>query len=406
MHIHAHTTAPPAPQGEPQGVGVRLDRRSQLLGVGAIAEEPEDRFGPDGPPLRLSARRALITLVAAAILVAGAIALIGHLSDYSRILDIADEADLSWLAVCAAGEILAYVGYILAYHDLARARGGPRMSYWTVSRVVALGFGATAIGSSAGGLAIDFWALHRAGAPVHEAARRILALNTLEWAVLAVAAMISSALILAGVGAAPLGMTVAWLIVVPLCVLAAAWVSAPRRGERLSTVPPRVANPRGGGPGGWWPYLRRALVIGLADAIGGVVFVRWLLLNARRQLRGLLGYPIYWTGQLMVVYAALRAFDADVGLAPLVVAFTTGYVVTALPLPAGGAGGIEAALALTLNAVGVPLESALLAAVTYRIVAFWLPLIPTLVLLPTIRRLDEDLPRTPREEPEPAMAAG
>ena len=139
-------------------------------------------------------------------------------------------------------------------------------------------------------------------------------------------------------------------------------------------------------------------MVGLADAIGGVVFVRWLLLNARRQLRGLLGYPIYWTGQLMVVYAALRAFDADVGLAPLVVAFTTGYVVTALPLPAGGAGGIEAALALTLNAVGVPLESALLAAVTYRIVAFWLPLIPTLVLLPTIRRLDEDLPRTPREE--------
>ena len=123
--------------------------------------------------------------MAAAILVAGAIALIGHLSDWSQILDIAGEADLRWLAVCIAGEILAYVGYILAYHDLARARGGPRMSYWTVSRVVALGFGATVVGSSAGGLAIDFWALHRAGAPVHDAAKRILALNTLEWGVLA-----------------------------------------------------------------------------------------------------------------------------------------------------------------------------------------------------------------------------
>jgi putative heme transporter len=341
--------------------------------------------------------------VAAAILVAAAIALIGHLSDYSKILDIAGEADPAWLALCAVGEVLAYLGYILAYHDLARARGGPCMSYWTVSRVVALGFGATVVGSSAGGLAIDFWALHRAGAPVHEAARRILALNTLEWGVLAVAAMISSALILAGVGQAPLGMALGWLIVVPLCVLAAAWVSAPRRGERLSTVPPRVEAPYGRGPRRWWRYLTRALAVGLADAIGGVVFVRWLLLNPRGRLRGLLGYPIYWAGQLMVIYAALRAFDADVGLAPLVLAFTTGYVVTALPLPAGGAGGIEAALALTLNAVGVPLESALLAAVTYRVVAFWLPLIPTLALLPTIRRLDDDLPRTPREEPEPAM---
>ena len=344
--------------------------------------------------------------MAAAILLVGAIALIGHLSDYSRILDIAGEADLRWLAVCVGGEILAYVGYILAYHDLARARGGPRMSYWTVSRVVALGFGATAIGSSPGGLAIDFWALHRAGAPVHEAARRILALNTLEWAVLGAAATISSALILAGAGEAPLGMTLGWLIAVPLCVLAAAWVSAPRRGERLGAVPPRVETPRGRGPRGWWRYLRRALQVGLADAIGGVVFVRWLLVNARSQVRGLLGYPIYWIGQLTVVYAALRAFDVNLGLAPLVVAFTTGYVATALPLPAGGAGGIEASLALTLSAVGVPLESALLAAVTYRVVTFWLPLIPTLALLPTIRQLDHDLPRTPRGEPEPAMAAG
>ena len=384
----------------------RLHTRSQLWGVGAIAEAPEGRSGPDEQQLQLSGRRALITLVAAAILAIGAIALIGHLSDYSRILDIADEADLRWLAACAAGEVLAYFGYILAYHELARAQGGPRMSYWTVSRVVALGFGATAIGSSAGGLATDFWALHRAGAPVHEAAQRTLALNTLKWGVLSGAAMISSALILAGVGEAPLGMTLTWLIVVPLCVLAAAWVSAPRRGDRLSTVPARVATPRGGGPRGWWRYLVRALRVGLADAIGGVVFLRRLLQKPRRHARGLLGYPLYWMGQLVVVYAALRAFDADLGLAPLVVAFTTGYVVTALPLPAGGAGGVEASLALTLNAVGVPLESALLAAVVYRIVTFWLPLIPTLALLPMIRRLDDDLPHTPREEAEPAMVAG
>jgi uncharacterized membrane protein YbhN (UPF0104 family) len=344
--------------------------------------------------------------VAAAILAVGAIALIGHLADYSRILDIAGEADLRWLAVCGAGEILAYLGYILAYHELARARGGPRLSYWMVSRVVALGFGATAIGSSPGGLATDFWALHRAGAPVHEAARRILALNTLKWGVLGAAATISSALILAGVGEAPLGMTLAWLILVPLCVLAAAWVSAPQRGGHLSTVPPRVATPRGGGPRGWWRYLARALRVGLADAIGGVIFLRWLLLNARRHSHGLLGYPIYWTGQLGVAYAALRAFDANLGLTALVLAFTTAYVVTALPLPAGGAGGLEASLAFTLSAVGVPLESALLAAVLYRIVAFWLPLIPTLALLPMIRRLDHELPGTPREEPEPAMVAG
>jgi uncharacterized membrane protein YbhN (UPF0104 family) len=295
---------------------------------------------------------------------------------------------------------MAYLGYILAYHELARAQGGPKLSYWTVSRVVALGFGATVIGSSAGGLATDFWALHRAGMPLHEAARRILALNTLEWAVLAVMATISAALVLGGVGSgAPLGMTLSWLIIVPLCILAAAWVSAPARSDRLSAVPPRVPWPRGRGFRAWLRFAARALRVGLADAIGGVVFVRWLILHPRLHPLGLLGYPIYWTGQLVVVYGALRAFDVNLGPAPLVLAFTTGYVVTALPLPAGGAGGIEAALAFSLHAVSVPLESALLAAVLYRVITFWLPLFPAMALLPTIRRLNEDLPRTPREDP-------
>jgi uncharacterized membrane protein YbhN (UPF0104 family) len=137
-----------------------------------------------------------------------------------------------------------------------------------------------------------------------------------------------------------------------------------------------------------------------------LVFLRWILCHPRRHPLGLLGYPLYWAGQLLVVYGAVRSFGATIGVLPLVLAFATGYVATALPLPAGGAGGIEAALALTLHAVGVPLSSALLAAVLYRVVTFWLPLIPALALLPSLRRLNDDLPRTPREEPEPAMAAG
>jgi len=368
---------------------------------GTIDERTRSRGPrPDEGLVRLSVGRVLLTLGVAIALVVGTVALVGHLTDYSRILSIARDADLWWIGVCVGGEVLAYLGYILAYHELARAQGGPRLSYWTVSRVVALGFGATVVGSSAGGLATDFWALHRAGSPLHEAARRILALNTLEWGVLAVMATISSALILAGVGAgAPLGMTLSWLIIVPLCILAAAWVSSPRRSDRLTAVPSPIPMPRGRDVRAWWPFVVRALRVGLADAIGGVVFVRWLILNPRLHARGLLGYPIYWTGQLVVVYGALRAFGIDLGPAPLVLAFTTGYVVTALPLPVGGAGGIEAALAFSLHAVGVPLESALLAAVTYRVVTFWLPLFPALALLPTIRRLNEDLPRTPREDP-------
>jgi uncharacterized membrane protein YbhN (UPF0104 family) len=55
---------------------------------------------------------------------------------------------------------------------------------------------------------------------------------------------------------------------------------------------------------------------------------------------------------------------------------------------------MEAVIALTLHAVGVPLAPALLAAFLYRVFAFWLPIVPALVLLPTVAQLTEDLPET------------
>jgi uncharacterized membrane protein YbhN (UPF0104 family) len=88
---------------------------------------------------------------------------------------------------------------------------------------------------------------------------------------------------------------------------------------------------------------------------------------------------------------ALRAFDAHVGVAALVLAYATGYAASALPLPVGGAGGIDASLTLTLTLVGVPLTPALLGAVVYRGMTFWLPVAPALVLLTGAPRLARDL---------------
>ena len=54
---------------------------------------------------------------------------------------------------------------------------------------------------------------------------------------------------------------------------------------------------------------------------------------------------------------------------------------------------MDAATTFALTAVGVPLEQALLGVVAHRVFAFWLPLVPGLILaalLPaTGRRLDE-----------------
>jgi uncharacterized protein (TIRG00374 family) len=120
--------------------------------------------------------------------------------------------------------------------------------------------------------------------------------------------------------------------------------------------------------------------------------------HSRRHFHSLIGFFVYWGGDILTLYAALRAFGVHVGLVPLVLAYTTAYVVTSLPLPAGGAGGVEAGLAFSLHAVGVPLAPALLATLVYRVFTLWLPIVPALALLPQLRRLAEELPGVERAD--------
>jgi undecaprenyl-diphosphatase len=340
--------------------------------------------------LAFDRKKAVVAVGLALALAVGAFGLVGKIADYGQLKHAVADGGRAWFPLALAGEVLAYVGYVLAYRDVASVDGGPRLPFWTVVRIVGLGFGAFVVGSAAGGLAVDFWALRRTGLENHDAARRVLALNTLEWAVLAWLAALSACLVLLGRGAgAPLAMTFTWLVVVPLCTLAAIWVGRPERLERLSRL--------GRGDDGIVAKAQR----GFADAIGSVGLVKRIVLHPRRHPGGLLGFPLYWAGDLITIYAGLRAFGADVQPAPLVLGYATAYVVTALPLPAGGAGSLEVVLALSLHAVGVPLAPALLAAFLYRVFSFWLPIVPALLLLPTAPKLAGDLPQSRRPADRP-----
>lgn len=338
-------------------------------------------------------RRPLVVTLGAVVLFAAAFSLLGRFAHFHDLVDAAEEANKWWFPVCLLGEILAYVGYIMAYRDAARADGGPLLAFWTVVRVVVIGFGAFFVGSSVGGLAVDYWALREAGAGRHESTRRVLALNTLEWGVLAAAACVSGALLLAGAGVgAPAPMALGWLIVVPLCVAAAIWTTQPARVERLTRQPPRTdahtISER------LWRFIR----VAFADAIGGVVLVRYIVFHAPRYPGAIFGFAVYWAGDLLTLYAALRAFGVHAHPLALILAYTTAYVANAIPLPAGGAGGVDAALVLTLTAIGVPLAPAILGVLVYRGFSFWLPVLPAVLFLPAVRTLQRDIEAADRED--------
>jgi uncharacterized protein (TIRG00374 family) len=295
-----------------------------------------------------------------------------------------------WFVVCLFGEIVAYAGYIAAYRDFARVDGGPRMPVWMVTRVVVIGFGAYVAGSSAGTLGVDYWALHKAGDDRHTAARRVLALNTLEWGVLALAASLCGIFLLAtDSDAAPVAMQVVWPAVTAFCVAAALWVTARPRVARFTHVPEREEE--------LGRKILRGLRVALADAIGGVVFVRHTLARPLRYPFAIVGFPVFWAGDILTLWAALKAFGIDAPVAPLVLAYTTAYVVTSLPLPAGGAGGVEAGLAFSLSAVGIPLAQALLATLVYRFFTLWLPIGIAAVAVTQVKTLADELPTVPRD---------
>jgi uncharacterized membrane protein YbhN (UPF0104 family) len=353
-----------------------------------MAERPREILGIDR-------KKALLSVVLGLLLVVAAVAGIGQITSFHRMVKALHQADTIWFPVCLAGELLAYVGFIGAYRDVARVDGGPCFPLWTATRVVAIGFGAYALGTSAGSLGLDYWALHRAGETPQMALRRVLGLNTVEWMILGLYACLAAAIIAAGGGSAPQAMVLVWLTVVPVCSVAAAWVSSPRRSDRLTSLA-REQVRLSRDPQTWLRWLWHGGRAVVSASIGGVVIVRHLLTRWRTHLGGVFGFAVFWAGDILTLYAALRAFGVHPAVPALVLAYATAYVVTMLPLPAGGSGGIEAGLAFSLNAVGIPLAQALVATLVYRFFTLWLPILPAALAVTQVRTLDAELPSIPR----------
>lgn len=364
-------------------------------------EETPSGRADDDEGLSLDKRKALLGLIIAALLAAGAFTGIGELAQFGRLSAAIARLDKVWLPACVLGQLLAYLGYVLAYRDAAGADGGPRFNFGTTTRIVVFGIGTSVFAASVGGLAVDFWALRRTGTRTHVAVRRVLAIGTIEWTILSLYAVAAAIAVLAAGGDAPAGMALAWLVAVPGCVAGALWFTAPRRVGRFTSLPRREVPAGIAGPHRVLTLVGVKLRQGLADAISGVVFVRHLLAHPVRYHGAAIGYPIYWAGDMLTLYASLRGLGVQLGLAPLILAYATSFVISALPLPAGGVGGVEAGMAFALHAVGAPLAAGLLAVFIYRVFTFWLPVIPTLLLIPSMRRLHRQLPRVPHTPRDP-----
>lgn len=321
-------------------------------------------------------RRQLLIGVAGIVLAVGTATLIGRAAGYAELVDSLQAADLRWLPLLAGGQLAAYLGYIMAYRATARVDGGPRFSFPLTTWIVGASFGAYAVANAVGALGVDYLALRRAGADHHVAFTRVVAFKTLEWAVFSLAVTAVAALSLVGVGPdLPSSIAFAWVAAPPLCYALGRWFTEPRR----------LGRPSGAGR---IPRL-------FADTIAAVAIVRHIVGRPHRHGEAIGGAVIYWAGDIVTLWAGLRAFGVEIGLIALILGYATGYVVTMLPLPAGGVGGVDAAMTFALTVVGVPLSGALLGVFAYRFFSFWLPFLPGIVAGATVPLAYERLPAVP-----------
>ena len=82
---------------------------------------------------------------------------------------------------------------------------------------------------------------------------------------------------------------------------------------------------------------------------------------------------------MVVLYASARAFGVDLSLVQVLVVFTFGLAIATISPTPGGIGGAEAGLVAALTATGVGANQALTIALTYRLLTYWLPILPGLI---------------------------
>jgi uncharacterized protein (TIRG00374 family) len=363
------------------------------------APQPEDADDEEMPRVQMTRRRLLAGMLFIVLLVAflywGLPRLAGLDETWSRI----EQGDPWWLALALLFTVLSFGGYILLFQGVF-VRGGVQLTLAESYQITMASLAATRLfaAGGAGGVALTAWALRRAGMPARTVADRTIAFLVLQYGVYMAAIVCCGIGLRTGLLNGPsdlaltiLPATIAALLIIVTLLLALTPTDLQRRLDGFAARGGRFAR-----------LARRAATLPAAMSAG----VRIALQHTRDRDPALLGALAYWGFNVMILWAAFHAFGTHVSGGVVVMAYFLGMFGNLLPLP-GGVGGVDGGMIGALIAFGVQDEVALVAVLTYRGFAFWLPTIPGAIaffqLRRTVARWRDERKRGVRA-PHPAVA--
>ena len=125
--------------------------------------------------------------------------------------------------------------------------------------------------------------------------------------------------------------------------------------------------------------------------------MRTAIAYVRHPRRGALavgGAVGFWAANIGVLWASFEAFGGDVPFAVLVQGFFVGMAANLIPSPFGGVGSVDAGMIGAFVLFGIDESIVFPAVLTYRVIAFWLPVPPGIVaffqLRNTVARWDQE----------------
>jgi uncharacterized protein (TIRG00374 family) len=233
----------------------------------------------------------------------------------------------------------------------------------------------------AGGIALTYWAIRRAGMPRSEAARRMVAFLVMLYAVYTGTLVVCGIFLRIGIFPGPNPVT---MTIVPAALAGVAIAVF----LLVSLIPEDIQRRLAGWTRG---YRRRALWLSrLASGPAALARgTRTAIEIVRHPSRGLLaigGAVGFWAANIAVLWACFHAFGQDVPKAVLVQGFFVGMTANLLPFFPGGVGSVDAGMIGAFLAFGLPDETVIVSVLTYRVIAFWLPIPPGIVAYLQLRR--------------------
>jgi len=94
----------------------------------------------------------------------------------------------------------------------------------------------------------------------------------------------------------------------------------------------------------------------------------------------------FWGANIGILWASFQAFDMQVPFGVIVMGFFVGMVANLFPLAPGGVGAVDAGMIGAFVIFGLPESSVFVAVLTYRVIAFWVPIPPGIIAFLQLRK--------------------